>query len=206
MSVQHILLFACGVVAWGGALAAIIRRNPLHSLVLLAAMCLGVAGLFLLLEAPIIAALQLLLAAGLIFLIRLAPLSVKESAHANPGLGQRWWQAAPVAAALGGVLVWTVVTRYGASDLSAWGLTLAALLFCAGLFAVLARRDVAGVLMGFVVMLTGVATNLVAFSGQVFAAAIYAVLVVEIAAGLVFGAALWRSRGTATLDEADLLE
>lgn len=206
MSVQHILLAACGVVALGGALAAIIRRNPLHAIVLLAAMCLGEAGLFLLMEAPIIAALQLFLAAGLIFMIRLAPLSVKESAYANPGLGQRWWQAAPVAAALGGILVWMAVARYGASDPSAWGLILAALLFCAGLFAVLARRDVLGVLMGFVVMLTGVVTNLVAFSGQVFAAAIYAVLVVEIAAGLAFGAALWRSRGTTALDEANLLK
>ncbi len=205
MSPQPILFIVCSAVALGGALAAVIRRNPLHSIVLLAAMCLGAAGLFLLLEVPVIAALQLLLAAGLVFLIRLAPRVVQEMARANPGLGRRRWQAAWVVAALCGVFV-GVVIRYGAGDLTSWSLSLAALLFCIGLYAVLGRRDMVGVLMGVVVMLNAVAVNLAAFSGQVFAAAVYAALVVEIAAGLAFGAALWRSHGTATLDEADSLK
>ena len=205
MSLQPILFIVCGAVALGGALAAITRRDALQSTVLLAAACLGVAGLFVLLEALVVAALQLLLVAGIVFLIRLAPQAVREIARANPGLSRRWWQAALVAAALGGVFVWTAVVHYGGDSLLSWSLILAALLFCAGLYAVLARRDVVGVLMGVAVMLNGVSVNLAAFSGQVFAAAVYVVLVVEIVAGLAFGVALWRSRGTAALDEADSL-
>lgn len=203
---QPVLFIVCSIVALGGALAAIVRRDALQSTVLLAVGCLGVAGLFALLEALAVAALQLLLVASLVFMIRLAPAAVKEIARANPGLGQRWWQAALVAVALGGLLVWTVVARYGASDPLPWSLILAALLFCAGLYAVLARRDVVGVLMGVVVMLNGVTVNLVAFSGYIFAAAVYLVLAAEIVAGLVFGVALWRSHGTAALDKADSLK
>ncbi len=206
MLFHTILLIVCGVVALGGALAAIIRRDALQSTILLAVACLGVAGLFAFLEAPVIAALQLLLVAGLVFLIRLAPRVVKEIARANPGLGERSWQAVVVAATLGGVLVWIVVARYGASGLLPWSLIVAALLFCAGLYAVLARRDVVGVLMGVAMMLNGVAVNLVAFSGHLLAAAVYVVLVVETVAGLAFGVALWRSRGTTALDEADWLK
>jgi NADH-quinone oxidoreductase subunit K len=206
MLLQQVLLIVCGVVALGAALAAIIRRDALQSTVLLAAAFLGVAGLYVLLEALTVAALQLLLVAGIVFLIRLAPQAVKESVRANPGLSRRWWQAALVAAALGGVLVWTVVARYGGSDLLSWSLILAAVLFCTGLYAVLARRDVVGMLMGVAIMLNGVTTNLVAFSGRVFAAAVYVVLVVEIVAGLAFGVVLWRSRGTAALDEVDSLK
>jgi NADH-quinone oxidoreductase subunit K len=205
MSLQPILFVVCGAVALGGMLAAITRRDALQSTILLAAACLGVAGLFVLLEALAIAVLQLLLAAGIVFLIRLAPQAVKEIARADPGLNRRWWQAASVAAALGAVLVWTVVAHTGASGLLSWSLILAALLFCAGLYAVLAQRDMLGLLMGIVIMLNGVTVNLAAFSGQVFAAAVYVVLVAEMVAGLACGVALWRSRGTAALDEADLL-
>lgn len=206
MAPQPILLVVCSAVTLGAALVAVVRRDALQSTVFLAAMCLGVAGLFLLLEAPVIAALQLLLAAGLIFLIRLAPRVVQEMAHANPGPGRRWWQAVAVAAALCGMLVWMVLAHHGTVFRLPRSPILAALLFSVGLSAVLGRRDVVGVLMGVVIMLNGVAVNLVAFSGQVFAAAVYAVLVAQVTAGLVFGAALWRSRSTTTLDEADWLK
>lgn len=202
---QPVLFIICSAVALGGALAAVVRRDALQSTVLLAIGCLGVAGLLALLEALAVAALQLLLVAGIVFLIRLAPQSIKEIARANPGLGRRWWQAALVTVALGGLLVWTVLARYGASDPLPWSLILAALLFCAGVYAVLARRDLMGVLMGVVVMLNGVTVNLIAFSGYIFAAAVYLVLAAEIVAGLVFSVALWRSHGTAVLDEADSL-
>jgi len=202
---QLIPFTICSVIVLVTALAAIVRRVALQSTIFLAAMCLGVAGLFLFLEALVIAALQLLLAAGFVFLIRLAPHATREMARANPGLGWRRWQAAWVVVALCGVFV-GVVLRHGAGELASGNLVLAVLLFCIGLYAVLARRDMVGVLMGIVMMLNAVAVNLVAFSGQVFAAAIYAVLVTQVTAGLAFGAALWRSRGTATLDEADSLK
>lgn len=200
------ILVICSAVALGAALLAIVRRDALQSTVFLATMCLGVAGLFLLLEAPVIAALQILLAAGLIFLIRLAPRVIQEMARANPGPGHRWWQAAWAAATLCGVFVWMAVARHGTVFRLPWNPILAALIFSVGLSAVLGRRDVAGVLMGVVIMLNGVAVNLVAFSGQVFAAAVYAVLVAQVIAGLAFGVALWRSRSTTTLDEVDWLK
>ena len=66
---QLIPLTICSVVALGAALVAVVRRDALQSTVFLATMCLGVAGLFLLLEAPAIAGPQFIFVVGLLFLM-----------------------------------------------------------------------------------------------------------------------------------------
>ena len=96
-----------------------------------------------------------------------------------------------------------------------WVLALAAGLFCVGLYAVLARRNVVTILMGFVLMLNAVLVNLVAFwryveveaaSGQVFALFVVLVTAAQVLVGLALAVALWRSRGTAVVDELESLK
>jgi NADH-quinone oxidoreductase subunit K len=96
----------------------------------------------------------------------------------------------------------------------AWVLVLSAALFCVGLYAVLARRNGVTILMGVVLMLNGVIVNVVAFwrygelgtaSGQAFALAVAFAIVAEALVGLALFIALWRSHGTAILDDVDSL-
>jgi NADH-quinone oxidoreductase subunit K len=96
-----------------------------------------------------------------------------------------------------------------------WYLTLAAGLFCIGLYAVLARRNVVTILVGVVLMLNGVLVNLVAFwryteietaSGQVFALLVVIVTAVQVLVGLALAVALWRGRGTVIVDELESLK
>ncbi len=96
----------------------------------------------------------------------------------------------------------------------AWVLVFSAALFCVGLYAVLARRNGVTILMGIVLMLDAVLINLAAFwrygelgtvSGQVFALAVAFVAVAEALVGLALFIALWRSHGTAVLDDVDSL-
>jgi NADH-quinone oxidoreductase subunit K len=92
---------------------------------------------------------------------------------------------------------------------------LAAGLFCVGLYAVLARRNVVTILMGVALMLNGVLVNLVAFwrytksgaaDGQVFALFIVLITAAEVLVGLALAIALWRERGTAVVDELEALK
>jgi NADH-quinone oxidoreductase subunit K len=95
-----------------------------------------------------------------------------------------------------------------------WALVLAAVLFCIGLYAVLARRNGVTILMGIVLMLNGVIVNLVAFwryreletaGGQAFGLAVAIVAVAQALVGLGLLVALWRDHGVAVLDEMDAL-
>ncbi len=96
-----------------------------------------------------------------------------------------------------------------------WYLILAAVLFCAGLYGVLSRRNAVAILMGVELMLNSVNVNLVAFwrytepaavTGQAFALFVYAVAAAEAAVGLALIIAIWRTRDTVVLEEVDLLK
>ncbi len=96
-----------------------------------------------------------------------------------------------------------------------WYLIAGAVLFCVGLYGVLARRNSIAILMGVELMLNGVNINLVAFwrylepeaaTGQAFALFVYAVAAAETVVGLALIVALWRTHGTVTLEDADLLK
>ncbi|HHN93522.1 MAG TPA: NADH-quinone oxidoreductase subunit NuoK [Anaerolineae bacterium] len=96
-----------------------------------------------------------------------------------------------------------------------WYLTLAAVLFCIGLYGVLARRNGIAILMGVELMLNAVNINLVAFwrylepggaTGQAFALFVYAVAAAEAAVGLALVIAIWRARRTVILEDVDLLK
>jgi NADH-quinone oxidoreductase subunit K len=96
-----------------------------------------------------------------------------------------------------------------------WYLILAAALFCVGAYGVLSRRNAVAILMGVELMLNGVNINLVAFwrylepagaTGQAFALFVYAVAAAEVAVGLAFIIAVWRTRQTIILEDVDLLK
>jgi NADH:ubiquinone oxidoreductase subunit K len=97
----------------------------------------------------------------------------------------------------------------------AWYLALAAGLFCVGLYAVLARRNIVTLLMGVLLMFNAVLVNLVSFwryvelttsQGQVFALLVVLVTASETLMGLALAIALWRGRGTASVGDLELLK
>ena len=96
-----------------------------------------------------------------------------------------------------------------------WYLIVAALIFCIGIYGVLARRNAVGILMGIELMLAAVILNLVAFwryltpariSGQVFAVIVFAVAASEAAAGLALIISIYRRRSTVVADEINILK
>jgi NADH-quinone oxidoreductase subunit K len=92
-------------------------------------------------------------------------------------------------------------------------LTLAAILFCIGLFGVVTRRNTIGILLGIELMLNSVNINLVAFArfsgdiiGIVFAVFTICITVAEAALGLAIVILLFRIRRTVMADHLDLLK
>ena len=92
-------------------------------------------------------------------------------------------------------------------------LTLAAVLFCIGLFGVVTRRNAIGILIGIELMLNAVNINLVAFArfsgdptGMVFTVFAICITVAEAALGLAIVILLFRIRRTVMADHLDLLK
>lgn len=92
-------------------------------------------------------------------------------------------------------------------------LILAAVLFCIGIYGVLARRNGILVLMSVEIILNAVNINLVAFGafqenvvGEVFALFVIAVAAAEVGVGLAIVLLIYRNRRSIDLTEADLLK
>jgi NADH:ubiquinone oxidoreductase subunit K len=94
-------------------------------------------------------------------------------------------------------------------------LAFSAVLFSAGIYGVLARRNAVLVLMSVELMLNAVNVNLVAFSqylkgalhtGQVFALFVIAVAAAEVGIGLAIVILIYRNRETINMDEINLLK
>jgi len=92
-------------------------------------------------------------------------------------------------------------------------LTLAAVVFCIGLFGVITRRNTIGILLGIELMLNSVNINLVAFSrfsgditGMIFSVFTICITVAEAALGLAIVILLFRVRRTVMADHLDLLK
>jgi NADH:ubiquinone oxidoreductase subunit K len=87
-------------------------------------------------------------------------------------------------------------------------LLLAAVLFCIGVYGVIARRNAVLVLMSIELILNAVNLNLIAFSlmhgaadGQVFALYVIAVAAAEVGVGLAMVLMIYRNRRSISLDE-----
>lgn len=92
-------------------------------------------------------------------------------------------------------------------------LIFSALLFSAGVYGVLARRNAVMVLMAIELMLNAANVNLVGFSaqlqdvtGQVFALFVIAVAAAEVGIGLAIVILLFRNRESINVDEVNLLK
>ena len=92
-------------------------------------------------------------------------------------------------------------------------LFLAAFLFCAGVYGVLARRNAVLVLMSVELILNAVNLNLIAFGaftnntiGQVFALFVIAIAAAEVGVGLAIVLLIYRNRRSIDLTEVDALK
>jgi NADH:ubiquinone oxidoreductase subunit K len=92
-------------------------------------------------------------------------------------------------------------------------LFLAAVLFCIGVYGVLARRNAVLVLASIELMLNAVNINFVAFgayrhniAGQVFALFVITIAAAEVGVGLAIVVLIFRNRASIALDEADLMK
>jgi NADH-quinone oxidoreductase subunit K len=96
-----------------------------------------------------------------------------------------------------------------------WYLILAAALFSAGLYGVLARKNAIAILMGIELMLNAVNINLIAFwrylhpasvTGQMFAVIVLSVAAAEAAVGLALIISIYRRRTTVVAEDIDLMK
>jgi NADH:ubiquinone oxidoreductase subunit K len=92
-------------------------------------------------------------------------------------------------------------------------LLLAAVLFCIGVFGVIARRNAVMVLMSIELVLSSVNLNLIAFAlmnndvdGQVFALFVIAIAAAEVGVGLALVLLIYRNRRSISLDELSELK
>ena len=93
-----------------------------------------------------------------------------------------------------------------------WWLIVSAALFSIGMYGALSRKNAIGILMGIELILNAVNINLVAFwryreptavTGRAFALFVYAVAAIETAVCLALIIALWRTRNTILMEDAD---
>ena len=92
-------------------------------------------------------------------------------------------------------------------------LLLAAVLFCIGVYGVIARRNAVMVLMSIELVLSSVNLNLIAFAlmnddvdGQVFALFVIAIAAAEVGVGLAMVLLIYRNRRSISLDELSELK
>lgn len=102
-----------------------------------------------------------------------------------------------------------------ASGLATPYLTLAAILFCIGLYGALSKKNAVIVLLSIELMLNAVNLNLVAFArygvtpgltGQIFSLFNITVAAAEAAVGIAILIALYRNKGTTDVNEMDTLK
>lgn len=105
--------FAFGVftiITLGGAIGVVANRNLVRGAVWLVISLFGVAGLFVLLSAPFLAAVQVLVYIGAIgILITFAVMLTRSMTNLTERYNQQWWMSAITAVAIFGLLVLLVV-------------------------------------------------------------------------------------------------
>ena len=117
MTLQQTLFIVSGAITLGGALMVVTRRNVLHAALFLILSFLGIAGLYALLEAPVLAMAQMLvyvrgIAILIVFVIILTRGTTPPHTH---GTNRQWGAALVIATALWGILVWmTLSYEWGA--------------------------------------------------------------------------------------------
>ena len=224
MTVEQGTFILFSAITLGAALLVVTWRQVFHAALFLALSFFGVAGLYVLLEAPLLAAIQFIYAIAVAVLIILVIVYTwGPASRRQPRVIRQWWAAVGVAVLLCATLGWVILNHDWGGDHRAeatlvsltWYLVVGAALFCVGLYGVLAQRNGIAILMGIELMLNAANVNLVAFwrylepgtaTGQTFALLVYAVAVAGTVVGLALIVALWRTHGTITPEDADLLK
>lgn len=224
MTVEQGAFILFSAITLGAALLVVTWRHVFHVALFLTLSFFGVAALYVLLEAPLLATIQFIYAVAVAVLIILAIVHTWEPTNRQqPRVIRQWWAAVVVAVLLCAVLGWVILSHDWGGDHHAgatlvpltWYLIVGAALFCLGLYGVLARRNGIAILMGIELMLNAANVNLVSFwrylepgtaTGQVFALLVYAVAAAGTVVGLALIVALWRTHGTITPEDADLLK
>jgi NADH-quinone oxidoreductase subunit J len=113
ITLQHIMFIVFGAITLGSALLVVTRRNVFHAALFLILSFFGVAGLYVLLEAPFLAAVQLFIyVGGIAVLIIFAIMLTRDLMEPDvPGLISQWWAAALVMVGLCGVLGWMALAH-----------------------------------------------------------------------------------------------
>lgn len=113
ITLQHILFIVFGAITLGSALMVVTRPDAFHAALFLILAFFGVAGLYVLLEAPFLAAVQLFIyVGGIAVLIIFAIMLTRHLMdHDAPAVIPQWWIGALVMAVLWAVLGWTILTH-----------------------------------------------------------------------------------------------
>jgi len=113
VTIQQILFIVFGAITLVAALLVVTQRNMFHAALSLIVSFFGVAGLYVLLEAPFLAVAQLLVyIGGIAILIIFAIMVTRDMTNPGlPGANRQWWAAALVSLALCGVLGWAVLNH-----------------------------------------------------------------------------------------------
>jgi NADH:ubiquinone oxidoreductase subunit 6 (subunit J) len=129
MTLTQIVFLILAVAAIGSAVGVVTSRNIFYSALLLIACLFMVAGFYVLLEAPFLAAVQVLIYVGAIaVLIIFAVMLTENLMQRRRAWNEQWWVALVVAVALAAVLLYVVVTaQWPLSDAATPGDAIAAL-------------------------------------------------------------------------------
>jgi len=121
MTLVQIVFLVLAVAAVGSAVGVVTSKNIFYSALLLIACLFMIAGFYVLLEAPFLAAVQVLIYVGAIAVLIIFAVMLTENLMRREGAwNEQWWVALLVAAALAAVLLYVVVTaRWQVSELQA---------------------------------------------------------------------------------------
>ncbi len=109
-----IAFFIMAALALGGSLGVVINRNLFHAALYLVLALFGVAGLFVLLEAPFLAAVQVLIYVGAIaVLITITIMVTRRIMGVSEGVNRQWPLAAGIGALIAITLGFVVLDRFG---------------------------------------------------------------------------------------------
>lgn len=113
MTLQQVLFIIFGIMTLGAALVVVTRRNVFHAALFLILAFFGVAGLYVLLEAPFLAAAQMFIyVGGIAILIIFAIMLTRDIMNPNvAGANRQWWLAALVSLSMCGMMGWVVLNH-----------------------------------------------------------------------------------------------
>lgn len=113
MTTTHFVFGLMAVFALGGGLGVVISRNLFHAALYLVLALFGIAGLFVLLEAPFLAAVQILVYVGAIAVLITITIMVTRRVVGVESVNNQWPIAAVVSALVMVTLGFILINQFG---------------------------------------------------------------------------------------------